>query len=64
MSAICAHLRSAIIESCQVRGDSKDHAGACMRDCLELADTEWPWYVEYFQGVIAAWKAVEFHACR
>lgn len=55
MSALRAHLRAAIIECCQVRRDTKEHQDACIRDCLEEPESDWQWYIDYFNGERDKW---------
>lgn len=56
---IRAELRAAIIDACQVRGDSREHARACMTDALAEAAEDWPWWRDYFRGEAARWRSIK-----
>ena len=55
--AIRADLRAAIIEACQARGDSREHARACMAEALEEPPESWGWWRDYFRGEAQRWQA-------
>ena len=45
-----AALRAAIVETCQSRGDSREHTRACMAEALDEPPETWAWWIDYFKS--------------
>ena len=48
-----SQLATLIEDACSRRGDTLEHRRACIHDTIREPETDWPWWQNYWQGVMA-----------
>ena len=48
-----SQLATLIEDACSRRGDTLEHRRACIHDTIREPETDWPWWLDYWQGVMA-----------